>query len=321
MAAGRHFDDDQGHVSGDGGVVSQGHDHRHGHRHHHGAATADNLRRVRLAFFLTAGFMLAEFVGGWFANSLALMADAGHMLADSMALALTWAGFHLSARPIDARRSYGYARAQVLAAFVNGFALFGVAVWIVIEAIGRIQTPAEVKAGPMLVVALLGLAVNGVAFAILHRGDRHNINLRGALYHVMGDILGSLAAIAAALVITFTGWMTADPVLSLLVAALISWGALDLVRRSAHVLLEGAPDIADSASIKQSLMAGVPELADVHHVHVWSLTEEHPLVTLHARLRPGSDSDHALVMIKDLLRRDYNLAHATVQIEYGPCPD
>lgn len=291
------------------------------HGHHHGAAGADSLRRVRLAFFLTAGFMLAEFAGGWFANSLALMADAGHMLADSMALALTWAGFHLSARPKDARRSYGYARAQVLAAFVNGLALFAVAIWIVIEAVGRIQTPAEVKAGPMLAVALLGLVVNGIAFTILHRGDRHNINLRGAIYHVMGDILGSLAAIAAALVITFTGWMTADPVLSLLVAGLISWGALDLVRRSAHVLLEGVPDIADSARIKERLMAGIPELMDVHHVHVWSLTEQHPLVTLHARLRPGSPSDPALAAIKELLRRDFNLTHATVQVEYGPCPD
>lgn len=311
MAAGRHSHDH---------APDAGLHHDHGHARGHGGG-ADNLRRVRLAFFLTAGFMLAELAGGWFANSLALMADAGHMLADAMALALTWAGFHLSTRPKDARRTYGYGRAQVLAAFVNGLALFGVAVWIVVEAVARMESPAVVKAGPMLAVAVCGLAVNAVVFAILHRGDRHNMNLRGAIYHVMGDILGSIAAIAAALIITFTGWMAADPVLSLLVAALISWGAFDLVRRSAHVLLEGVPDIADSVSIRDSLMAAIPEITDVHHIHVWSLTEERPLVTLHARLRPGADADPALAAIKEHLAEEFRLAHATVQIEYGPCPD
>lgn len=301
-----------------------------GHRQHHHTGGpghdrapdgADNIRRIRLALVLTWGFMAVELAGGLFANSLALLADAGHMLADGTALALAWLGFRLSERPTDARRSYGYARAQVLAAFTNGLVLAGVAVWIVIEAVSRIQTPAEVKPLPMLAVALAGLAINGVVFRILHRGDRHNLNLRAALYHVIGDILGSAAAVVAALIIMATGWMIADPLLSLLVAGLVAWGAIDVIRRTSHILLEGVPESAGIGEIRDRLMTELPELDDVHHIHVWSLTERQPLVTLHARLKPGGDVDRTLRRVKEVLRRDFHASHVTVQVEFGSCPD
>ena len=181
----------------------------HGHTH----ADADNQRRVLWAMLLTSGFMLAEVVGGVVAGSLALLADAGHMLTDCASLALAWMAFRIGRRPHDARRTYGYHRFQVLAAFVNGLSLIAIVLWIAIEAVRRLLDPVEVLGGLMLVIAVLGLLVNLAAFWILHGGDRANLNIRGAALHVMGDLLGSVAAIVAALVIFWDGWVPIDPLL------------------------------------------------------------------------------------------------------------
>lgn len=289
-----------------------------GDRHSH----LGDRKRVGLALALTVSFMVVEAVGGLMSGSLALLADAGHMLADSGALALALAGFHFAARPSDDRRSYGYGRAQVLAAFANGVMLLVVAVWIIAEAAERFVAGSQIAAIPMLIVAIAGLIANLAAFRILHGGDRHHsLNLRGVLLHVAGDILGSLAAIIAALVIIFGGWTLIDPLLSLLVAALLLFGAIDLIRRSGHILLEGAPETAEADDIRKRLLAALPEIEDVHHIHVWSLTEKHPLVTLHARVAGSADGDAALSRIKAFLDETYGIAHATVQLERGPCPD
>ena len=204
-----------------------------------------------LALVLTGGFMVVEVIGGLAAGSLALLADAGHMLTDTLSLALAFVAFRIGRWPHDARRTYGYHRFQVLAAFVNGLTLVAIVGWIAIEAIRRLLEPVEVLGGLMLAVAVIGLVVNIAAFAILHGGDRRNLNLRGAALHVLADMLGSVAAIVAALVISITGWMPIDPLLSLLVVLLILRSAWFLLRRSGHILLEGAPEWLDEAELRE----------------------------------------------------------------------
>src|SRR5918996_229241 len=284
----------------------------HGHGHSHGT---DSERRVLLALVLTGGFMVAEVIGGLLAGSLALLADAGHMLTDTVSLALAFVAFRVARWPHDARRTFGYHRFQVLAAFVNGLTLVAIVGWIAVEAIRRLFEPVEVLGGLMLAIALAGLLVNLVAFAILHGGDRHNLNIRGATLHVLADLLGSVGAIVAALVITWTGWMPIDPLLSLLVAALILRSAWMLVRKSAHILLEGAPDWLDADELRAALTAAVPAVRDVHHVHVWMLTTERPLLTLHARVALEANQQEVLVAIHRALADRFGIEHATVQIE------
>ena len=193
--------------------------------------------------------------------------------------------------------------------------------WIAIEAVRRLFAPVEVLGGPMLAIAVLGLLVNLAALWILRSGGRGNLNLEGAAVHVLGDLLGSGAAIAAAAVILWTGWMPIDPLLSILVALLVLRSAWFIVRRSAHILLEGAPDWLDVAALRRDLAAAVPEVDDIHHVHAWMLTDERPLMTLHAAVRPGSDSHAALVAIQGFLEQRYGVGHATIQIEPQGCAD
>ncbi len=292
-----------------------------GHDHAHHRAGADNQRRVFRAMLLTGGFMLAEVAGGIVAGSLALIADAGHMLTDAASLALAWAAFRVGHWPRDARRSYGYHRFQVLAAFVNGLTLVAIVGWIAFEAVRRLFQPVEVLGGLMLVIAVLGLLVNLAAFEILRRGDRDNLNVRGAALHVLGDLLGSVATIVAALVILWTGWTPIDPLLSLLVAGLILRSAWGLLRKSAHILLEGAPDWLDVAELRRAVVAALPAIRDIHHVHVWMLTTERPLITLHAEVAPGADHQQALAAIRGVLRDRFGIAHATIQIETTACAD
>ncbi len=219
------------------------------------------------------------------AGSLALLADAGHMVSDAAALGMSWAALRLGKRAADTERTYGYKRLEVLVAFVNGCTLFAIAGWIIVEAIRRFTAPVEVLGGPMLVVAIAGLLSNIVAFLILNGGNRENLNMRSAWLHVLGDLLGFVVAIVAAAVILLTGWSPIDPILSVLVAVLILKSAAQIVKSSSHILLEGTPAGLDIDRLRADLVATLPAVADVHHVHAWSLTSEQPLVTLHAPLR------------------------------------
>lgn len=296
-----------------------GHDHQ-GH-HHHAAVGANNERRVLLALLLTGTFMVVEAVGGLIAGSLALIADAGHMLTDTAALGLAWIAFRIASRPADPRRSYGYHRVQVLAAFANGGALLIIVIWIAVEAVRRLFDPVEVLGGTMLAIAIVGLLVNGIALWLLRGGDRENLNIRAATLHIMGDLLGSVGAIAAAGVILATGWSAVDPILSLLVSLLILASAWRLVRQSGHILMEGTPSDVDGLHLRELIPASVPEVIDVHHVHVWSLTPDRPVVTLHARIHRAADQDAVLARIKQLLLDRFGIDHSTIQIEHGGCAD
>jgi len=286
-----------------------------------GPPAGDSRRRLGWALLLTGGFMVAEAAGGLVSGSLALLADAGHMLADAAALALAWLAARLSARPADARRTYGYHRVQVLAAFLNGLTLLAITGWIVFEAVRRIVRPVEVMGGLMLAVAGLGLLVNLAVLLILRGGDRANLNLRGALLHVLGDLLGSLAAMTAAGVILQTGWRPIDPLLSILVALLILHSAWYLVRRSGHILVEGAPEDLDLAGLEAALVAAVPEVRQVHHVHAWSLTPQQPLLTLHALIDDRADDEAVLRRMQAFLAQRFGLDHVTIQLERSGCAD
>jgi cobalt-zinc-cadmium efflux system protein len=227
----------------------------------------------------------------------------------------------LKARPADARRSYGYRRIQVLAAMVNSLTLLALVAWLVVEAVQRLLAPRDVEAWTMLWIALLGAALN-VGVALLLRHDHQgDINVGAAYAHVLSDLAGSIAASVAAVVILATGWTRADPLLSLLIAAMIARLAVRLLRQSAHILMEGTPEGLDTRRLAAEISAVLPGVEEVHHVHAWSLGSREVLVTLHARLAPAQDSDEALAAIKRLLAERYGITHSTVQLERSACLD
>jgi cobalt-zinc-cadmium efflux system protein len=293
----------------------------HSHAHSHDQ-TSSNMRRVIIALVLTGTFMVVEVIGGILSGSLALLADAGHMLSDTIALGLAAVAFSVSKRPGDKKLTYGYQRFQILAAFVNGLSLLAIVGWILFEAVQRFITPSDVMGETMLVVASAGLVVNIIAFAVLHSGDKENLNIRGAALHVAGDLLGSVAAIIAAIVIIYSGWMAIDPILSIAVAMLILKSAWSLVRRSAHVLLEGAPDWLDVPAMQERIIAQVPQVAGVHHVHVWGLTPQDLMMTMHVRLSGELDNPTSIIrQIKKIMLDEYGVGHSTIEIETDDCAD
>jgi cobalt-zinc-cadmium efflux system protein len=300
-----------GHAHGSG-------DHAHGHSHAQVPRDAANARAIGIAALLTGGFMVVEVAGGLLAGSLALIADAGHMLTDFAALAMAWLAFRVARRPADAARTYGFDRLSVMAAFVNGLALFVVAAWILVEAVGRLRDPHPITGGLMLAVAAAGLAVNVLSFWVLSRGDRENLNLRAALLHVAGDLLGSVGAIVAALVIIWTGWTPIDPLLSVVVSVIILRSGWRVVRESAHILLEGTPAGFDAAAVSADLIGRVDGLAAVRHVHAWSISETRPMVTLEAIVTPGADPDAVRRAVKNRLAETFGFDHATVETCVDP---
>jgi cobalt-zinc-cadmium efflux system protein len=308
-AAGRHHEGHTHHEHDD----AQGGGHP---RHNHGMQAGE--RRLIVALLILGGFTVIEALGGYFANSIALLAEAAHMLADSASLVLAVIAIRVGRRPASFRRTYGHRRYQPLAAFINGQVLLLITVWVVYEAVLRLMHRPAVNGQLMLAIALIGGAANLTAFLAL--SGARSLNERGARAHVLSDLLGSAAASAAALVILGTGWTLADPLLSLVVSALIFRSAWTLTRESADVLLECAPAGLDARSIEAALLGFVPGLAGVHHVHVWSMTGEEPTVTLHAHLVSGTQHGVVLAAIHARLKERLQVEHITVQLEEeGSC--
>jgi cobalt-zinc-cadmium efflux system protein len=295
-----------------------GHDHSHAHAHTH--AHAHDKKLLGRAFFIIAGFLFVELAGGILTNALVLLADAGHMFLDATALGLSWWAVHISQKGDDHRLSYGYHRFQVLAAFINGLLLAALVIWIAIEAVSRVANPEPMLPLPALSIAVVGLIVNIVAYRWLH-GASDSTNVQSAALHVLGDLLGSAAAIVAALCVYLFGWLYADPVLAILIVLILSRGAYRVLRDSAHILLEGVPKGIDLAEIKRVLCAQVPQVVEVHHVHAWALTQEKPLLTLHAQVNEQSHVQPAVQAIKAVLSGSFGIDHSTIQVELGPCPD
>lgn len=294
---------------------AEGHDHDHDHSHVP-AVTKDNERKILISFLIIFSFMFVEVVGGYVSGSLALLADAGHMLTDAIALGLAYVAFRLGRRAPDGLRSFGYARFEVIAGLVNALTLFGIVGWILYEAIGRMQEPQPVLAGSMFVVALIGMLVNVFALWFLTRGDSEHVNVKGAVLHVMGDLLGSVGAIVAAVVIWYTGWTPIDPILSVIVSLLILRSAWSLLRNTLHILLEGAPDNADSSQISTHLRATVPGIQNVCHIHVWSLTSGRVLATLQVQPMYGVDVRSVVTQVEHELKTKFNIEHPTIGITW-----
>ncbi|MEC5342097.1 CDF family zinc transporter ZitB [Brenneria populi] len=288
---------------------------------HHAEAKPGNGKRLLAAFIVTATFMVAEAVGGWYSGSLALIADAGHMLTDAAALLVALLAVRFAQRKANARHTFGYLRLTTLAAFVNALTLVAITVFIFWEAIQRFYQPQPVASLPMLIIAVAGLAANLAAFWLLHRGgEEKNINVRAAALHVLGDLLGSVGAIAAALIILFTGWTPIDPILSIVVSCLVLRSAWALMKESMHELLEGSPGQINIDALKRELTLNIPEVRNIHHVHLWQVGEK-PLMTLHAQVIPPYDHDALLKRIQDYLLQHYRIDHSTIQMEYQHCDD
>ncbi len=291
----------------------------HLHAHHSGDAKHVHVAEGRkptalaLALVLTLGFAAVEVVFGFMANSLALISDAGHMVTDAASLGLALLAQAMAKRPPSARNSFGFGRAEALAAFINGLAMLAVVAWIVIEAVQRFAAPRPVEGSTVLIVAGIGLAVNlGVAW-LLSR-DQASINTRAALVHVMGDVLGSIAALAAGAVIALTGWMQADPLLSVLVSLLILRSTVAILRESYHSLMEGVPQAIDYLKVGDDL-AAVPGVLSVHDLHVWDMSPGQPALIGHLHIRSMREWPEVLVLVKAMLLEKHGIDHITLQPE------
>jgi cobalt-zinc-cadmium efflux system protein len=290
-----------------------GHSHAgHGHAgHSHGAGSS--VGRLRIALIITAVILVAEAVGGYLANSLALIADAGHMLTDVAALALSLFVAWFSQRPETDKRTYGYLRLEILAAFLNGATLLLISVWIIWEAVNRLRTPEPVQSGLMLGVAVLGLVANAISAWVLRPSGEDNLNVRGAYLHILGDLLGFVGTIVAALLIREFGWLVADTIASVVVSALILRGAWTLVRDSTDILMESTPSHISAASVRDQLIA-IPGIESVHDLHVWTVTSNVIAMSVHAIVREPERQQHVLEHVLDAMRL-FGIQHVTVQLE------
>ncbi len=293
------------------------HDHasgRHDHAHPHQVALRRrSSRALRAALVLTLLLLVGEAIGGWLSNSLALMADAGHVFTDAGALALSLFVAWFCQQPGSEEKTFGYLRWEILAALVNGATLLGISAWIMVEAVIRFRTPEPVAGGLMLVVALIGLVVNaGAAFA-LHPAHGENLNVRGAYLHVLGDLLASVGTVAAALIIRWTGWLAADPLASIFTTLLIMRGAWSLLRESVDVLLEGAPGHIPLEGVRARLER-IPGVENVHDLHVWTVTSGLVAASAHALVRDPDQHQQVLERAHDVLQ-EMGIQHVTVQLE------
>jgi cobalt-zinc-cadmium efflux system protein len=292
----------------------------HSHQHHgsEGLRGKVQLRAVRAAFAITVTVLCVEAVGGALTGSVALLADAGHMLTDAGALGVAMFAAWLSLRPRNASKSFGYGRAEILAALGNGLLLGGVSVAIAIESIGRLREPVDIEAVPMIAIACVGLLANLVCAAILARAGSDNLNIRAALAHVIGDAFGSVAAILAGFAVLLAGIRSADAAAGLLIAALLVVSAVRLVRESVDILLEGAPRNLNLEKIA-SEVASLPGVSGIHDLHIWTVTSGFHAMSGHVDLEAGADPEAVRRAVHRLLHNDYDIEHTTIQTE--PPPD
>ncbi|MBA2335304.1 MAG: cation transporter [Blastocatellia bacterium] len=269
---------------------------------------------MKLALALTFIYMIAEAVGGWLTNSLALLADAGHMLTDVAALTLTLGAIWFASRPATSRKTYGYYRLEILAAFVNGIALVLLSIWIIYEALERWQSPPEVKALQLTLIAAGGLLVNIIAAFLLHSDHKHDLNMRGAFLHVIGDLLGSVAAIAAGILILAFGWLWADALGSVLISVIIIFGAWRLILESVNVLLEGTPSHINLDAVETAIME-TDGVGGVHDLHVWTISSGMEALSAHISHDDSIVHSELLVSIRQKLHDRFGIDHLTIQME------
>ena len=292
-----------------------GHDHNHSHGHAgHSHGSADK-RALAIVLALTAGFMVAEVIGGLLTGSLALLADAGHMLSDAASLAVALFAAWLAGRPATPSRSFGFRRAEILAALFNGLTLVAISIWIFVEAFRRFSDPPEVMGGLMLAIAVLGLLVNVAGAFILSRSEGESLNVEGALRHVLADIMGSIGAIVAAIVIILTGWRYADPLISALIGLLILASSWKLLRDSVTILLEATPRGIDADAVGRK-MVGVEGINEVHDLHIWTITSGFPALAAHVLVGNNENCHEKRRELEDLLEHEFGIDHTTLQVDH-----
>lgn len=297
--------------------MSAHHEHNHPHgtqeRHHHNERNLMN-RSLMIVLLLSGAYMFAEIVGGILSGSLALLADAGHMAIDTASIALSLFAFWISKRPATHGKTYGYYRAEILAALINGATLFGIAIWICYEAWERFNEVPQVKGNLMTGIAFGGLIVNLIGLKLVHRHGEHNLNTRGVWLHLLTDTLGSVSAIIAGFLVWKFSWYWVDPVISVVIAVFILFGAWRLVRESVDVLLEGVPKGVEVVEIKKTLEA-IEGVKEIHDLHVWTMTSGIPILTVHVALNELGDSTHILKTVTELIVTKFHIDHVTVQVE------
>ncbi len=289
-----------------------------GNGHEHGNGTIRHERPLWWALGLTGGFLIAEVVGAFLTGSLALLSDAAHMGTDTLALSIALVAVRLARRPPDAKRSYGYARMEAMGAMVNGLLLFAVAGYILWEAVGRFRQPTEIATTGMWVVAALGLIVNLIAMRLLRAGSGESLNLKGAYLEVWSDMLGSVAVIAAAIAIGFTGWSWIDPALAVAIGLWVLPRTWSLLREAGNVLMEGVPAGIDLDAVRRDL-AGLAGVLEVHELHVWSLASNAPALSAHLIVAAGTDIEALRRAANARLRESHGIDHNTLQIEHERC--
>jgi cobalt-zinc-cadmium efflux system protein len=291
--------------------------HHHGHAHHHHHAGAQNVRRLTFALVLAALYMVAEAVGGYVAHSLALLADAGHMLSDVAALGLSLFAMRIALKPATPQRTYGFYRTEILAAAANAATLIAISIWIFVEAYHRFQHPAPVGGMVMVVISAGGLAVNLLAMRILHGGREHSLNVQGVWLHFMTDALGCVGGMLGGALVWAFGWNWADPLISVLIGVLVVYSSWALLRESVGVLLEGTPAHIDVSEVRE-VMLRVDGVCDVHDLHVWTITSGMEAMSGHVVLDHDEDvhtRGAVLAEIKSELHRRFGLHHLTIQVE------
>ena len=283
--------------------------------HTHDHVRTGSRNALAVALVLTAAYTVAEVVGGLLTGSLALLADAVHMLSDNVALALALFAVWLADRPSTPERTYGYKRAEVLAALANGVALVALSIWIFYAAFQRFRDPPEVLEGWMLVLGAAGIAVNVAAGVILSRSRRHSLNVEAAFRHVFADLLGSVGVVAAAAVILTTGWLEADPLASVLIGVLVLVSSWSILRDSATILLEAAPSGLDTRAVGERL-ARVPGVVEVHDLHIWTITSGFPALSAHVLVGRGEDCHARRLELAELLEKEFGIEHTTLQVDH-----
>ncbi|WP_079529731.1 cation diffusion facilitator family transporter [Halobacillus hunanensis] len=275
-----------------------------------------NKKALLTTFILISGFMIAEFLGGLFTNSLALLSDSGHMLSDSFSLGLSLLAFRMADKQATDEKTYGFKRFEVLAALFNGITLFAISIYIFIEAYQRFLEPPSVASYGMLGIAFLGLVINIiVAWILRSKGDtKENLNMRSAFLHVLGDLLGSVGAIVAALLILFFNWNLADPIVSVVVSILIIISAWRVTKDSIHVLMEGTPETITMKEVTTTLLS-IPNVEDIHDLHVWTITSGYPALSGHLEVKTNSDRDKILLQATQMLKEEFGIEHSTLQLE------
>ncbi|MCM3164320.1 MULTISPECIES: cation diffusion facilitator family transporter [Bacillaceae] len=292
-----------------------GHSHSHGHGHHGHHHHTSNKTALKWSFLIITTYMIVEVIGGIMTNSLALLSDAGHMLSDAAALGLSFLAITFGEKGASLSKTFGYKRFEILAAFINGITLLLISLYIFWEAYQRILNPPEVVSMGMLIVSSIGLVVNIVAAFILMKGDKdENLNVRSAFLHVLGDMLGSVGAIVAALLIMFFGWNLADPIASIIVAVLIIISGWRVTKDAFHILMEGVPANINVDKVKDTLLK-MEEVNDIHDLHIWSITSDFPTLSCHLVVGPGISHQELLVKAKQILHDQFHLHHTTIQID------